>query len=214
MPDLDAKQVRSSMKRLSEAGLELFGADAHRFTINPPLRDSEVLAFEESHHISLPSDYRHFLSDIGNGGAGPYYGVFPLGQMDGSRGKLHSWRERDGFVGVLSEPFPLRDTWNDLSGQPSANLIDADPEEYDRQLTAFEKLYWGSARLNGAFPICHMGCALRIWLVVSGEEAGHLWLDRRAEDIGISPLTLKNKSRATFSSWYQKWLDDALQSLH
>ena len=212
MPDLDVKQVQRSMKRLCEARVELFGADAHRFIINAPLSDGEVLAFEQSHHISLPPEYRHFISHIGNGGAGPYYGVFPLGQMDGS-GRKDSWREGDGFVGVLSEPFPLREPWNDLSGQPSAKLIDTNLEEYERQLAAFEKFYWDSSRVNGALPICHLGCALRIWLVVSGEEAGNLWLDRRADDTGLSPLTLKNKLRATFSSWYQEWLDDALQNL-
>ena len=108
----------------------------------------------------------------------------------------HSWREGDGFVGVLSKPFPLRDAWNDLSGQPSAELIDANLEEYERQLAVFEKFYWDPARVNGAFPICTLGCALRILLVVSGEQAGHLWLDRRADDNGISPLISNNNLRS------------------
>jgi hypothetical protein len=210
---LDANQVRSSVKRLSKARSALFGADAHRFILNPPLGENEVRAFEELHHISLPADYRHFVTHISNGGAGPYYGVFPLGQWDGTGNKLNSWNEKDGFIGVLSEPFPLRDAWNDLCGQPSGDLIDTNLEEYERQLAAFEKIYWDTARVNGAFPICHLGCALRIWLVVSGDEKGHLWLDRRADDQGLSPLTLKNRLRATFSTWYQEWLDDALQSL-
>jgi len=120
-----------------------------------------------------------------------------------------SWRDSYGFVGVLSKPFPLRDAWNDLSGQPSAELIDANLEEYERQLAVFEKFYWDPGRVNGAFPICTLGCALRILLVVSGEQAGHLWLDRRADDNGISPLISNNNLRATFSAWYQEWLDDA-----
>jgi hypothetical protein len=47
----------------------------------------------------------------------------------------------------------------------------------------------------------------------SGEQAGHLWLDRRADDNGISPLISNNNLRATFSAWYQEWLDDALHTL-
>ena len=172
-----------------------------------------MLAFEKLHAVTLPDDYRHFMSHIGNGGAGPYYGVFPLGQMDGTGEEFELWNERDGLIGVLSESFPLRDAWNDLSGRPSEELLETNLEEYERQLGEFEKIYWDPARTNGALPICHMGCALRIWLAVSGEEAGHLWRDGRADDTGLSPLTLKNNVRATFSSWYEEWLDEALQTL-
>jgi hypothetical protein len=209
---LNPTQIQRSMKRLSGSKIELFGADRHHFVITPPLPEAEVAAFELRHHISLPADYRHFISHIGNGGAGPWYGVFPLGQMDGTDKDFHSWHEGDGFVGVLSEPFPLRDAWNDLSREPSEELIDSNEAEYDRLFAAFENAYW--AAIDGAFPICHLGCALRIWLVVSGDEAGKLWLDRRADYRGISPLTLKNDSVATFSSWYLEWLDDAIHALH
>ena len=211
MADLDPNLVRISLKRLSDSGKHLFGADRHQFATNPTLSSGEVSAFEQRHKVALPAEYRHFISHIGNGGAGPYYGVFPLGQMDYNF-EMKPWHEGDDFVGVLSAPFPLRGDWNDLSRKPSEKLNDANfEEEYYRQLDEFQRFYWGS--LNGAFPICHMGCALRIWLVVSDEEAGQLWLDRRADYKGLSPLTLKNNSRATFSSWYQEWLDDALEAL-
>jgi hypothetical protein len=211
--ELDSDQVQSSLKLLSSAHVDLFGADWHHFVLNPPLSDREIISFETLHSISLPTDYRHFVSHIGNGGAGPYYGVFPFGQMDDNY-ELKSWHEGDGFVGVLSEPFALRDAWNDLTRKPSEKLIETNLEEYDRQLATFEKIYWSPVRTNGAFPICHIGCALRIWLIVSGGEAGHLWLDGRADNTGLSPLTLKDKSLATFSSWYQEWLDSALEALH
>jgi hypothetical protein len=29
-----------------------------------------------------------------------------------------AWSENDGFVGILSKPFPHRGPWNDLSGEP------------------------------------------------------------------------------------------------
>ena len=51
---------------------------------------------------------------------------------------------------------------------PSSELQLTDEHEYERQYDEFEKRYWDSSRVNGAIPICEIGCALRIWLVVTG----------------------------------------------
>lgn len=205
MTELERSRIRELLQEMQSSGSRVFGADEHHFLLNPPLPEAEVAAFERYHRIILPSDYRHFITHIGNGGAGPFYGIFPLGQREGQ-----PWHEDDGFVGVLSRPFPHREAWNDLPGRPSEDLYETDPDEAERQLIAFDKLYYDSSWVNGAIPICHQGCAIRVWLVVAGEEAGHLWLDDRASDGGISPLELKNGARATFSSWYYEWLTGPL----
>jgi len=214
MAGLDPSQVHKALRRLSTARPAVFGANRHYWVLNESLPETEVSAFERFHRVSLPSDYREFLTRIGNGGAGPFYGVFPLGQMDGTAQLLKEWHENDGFVGVLSEPFPLRDAWNDLSGMPPEELLDSDEDEYFRRVGAFdEKTYWHSSRMNGAIPICHIGCALRIWLVVTGDEAVNLWRDGRADRTGLSPLTSQTGSRTTFSPWYDEWLQGAIRML-
>jgi hypothetical protein len=211
---LDASLVYEALRRLSAARPAVFGANAHHWMQNEVLFKHEVVAFEQLHRVSLPFDYRHFLTNIGDGGVGPFYGVFPLGQMDDTGSNpLKPWREGDGFVGILSEPFPLREPWNDLSGKPANELLDSNEEEYERQLDLFETGYWDSSRMNGAIPICHMGCALRIWLVITGDEAGHLWRDGRAEDAGLSPLSTNDDLRLTFSVWYRNWLEESLRML-
>src|SRR4051794_38942402 len=43
-----------------------------------PLSEERVLAYEKSHGIRLPSGYRTFLREIGNGGIGPDCGLLPL----------------------------------------------------------------------------------------------------------------------------------------
>jgi hypothetical protein len=209
---LDPKQVLSALRRLRESQTEVFGANGHHFVLNPKLTEDAALSFEDHHGISLPGDYRHFITRIGNGGAGPYYGVFPLGEMDGLGESLKPWHESDGFVGTLSKPFLFRDAWNDLGGKPAEGLMKTDEHEYERQLDEFENVYWGSALMNGAIPICHEGCALRIWLIVCGPEAGHLWYDGRADYSGLSPLCSRDGSRATFGAWYREWLQDALMA--
>lgn len=213
MATLDAAYVRESLRRLSVAKIDVFGASGHHFLLNSMLAETDVLAFEQRHCVRLPSEYRHFLTAIGNGGAGPYYGVFPLEKMDGLGSEFQPWAEDDGFVGVLSEPFPLTDEWNELQGMPSDELLKTDEPEYNRQFDQFEEKYLNSALVNGAIPICHQGCALRIWLVVTGVQAGHLWHDGRSDYTGMTPLRLSDGTPATFSPWYSEWLENAFHQI-
>ena len=172
MATIDAMQLRDSLRRLSASRTAIFGANSHSFLLNPPLTETEMSAFEQRHSIRLPAEYRHFLGCIGNGGAGPYYGVFPLGMMDDLGDKLKPWRENDGFIGLLSKPFPLKDEWNDVRGMPSDELLETDEQEYERQLDEFEKGYWISSLVNGAIPICHQRmCVARL----VGVERGARW---------------------------------------
>ncbi len=199
---LDARRVHNSLAKLAAAKSPVFGAESHRFVLNPPVDEAEVVAFERAHSVRLPEEYRHFLTKIGNGGAGPFYGVFPLGKMDGVF-SWHQWRESDGMVGILSKPFPLESEWNDLTGNPAGD------DNFDAMIEEFEKRYWDSSLANGAIPVCHTGCALRIWLVVTGRQVGNLWYDRRAELGGVMPLTLDDGTPLTFGAWYQEWLDQS-----
>lgn len=209
MSNLDPDYVRGSIQRLAEMGSKVFGSLGHGFALAEPLSDAAVESFEQRHRIRLPADYRHFMTRIANGGAGPDYGVFPLGVMD-DLAELKPWAEGDGFVGTLSEPFRFQEVWNDTYGMPDFDQLGDQEEEYENQMTAFEVKYWAPTLMNGAFPICHHGCALRYWLVVTGSEAGHVWFDQRADYKGLSPVLLKDGSRATFSAWYSEWLEEAL----
>jgi len=209
---LDPRAVRDSLRRLARAKIDLFGANGHGFILNKPVSERAVQAFESQHAIRLPQDYRDFMTQVGNGGAGPDYGLFPLGYADGGL-DLKPWSEGDGFVGTLSQPFQFTDSWNDTSGLPDLNPTPEHEEEADRMMAVFEERYWSSALMNGAFPICHRGCALRLWLVATGAEAGHVWRDGRADFSGLSPLLTKDGSRATFSSWYLEWLESCMEQI-
>lgn len=72
--------------------------------------------------------------------------------------------------------------------------------------------YFNSAIMNGAIPICHLGCALWQWLVVNGEHWGFVWSDYRVDHRGIFPIYDKSGRQMTFSDWYMSWLDESLQT--
>jgi hypothetical protein len=57
--------------RSLDPGLQRFGASAHRYAFNPPLSEGAIAEVESQYRITLAPDYRSFLRDVGNGGAGP-----------------------------------------------------------------------------------------------------------------------------------------------
>jgi len=137
--------------------------------MNPVLSENEIIKFETKYKIKLPLDYKSFLMEIGNGGAGPYYGVFALGKYDEG-----TWKENDGFVGVLSERFPYSSDWNEVPDFPNEEDYE-DEEEFEKDYQTVQEKYWKA--LNGAIPICHQGCANRNWLIISRSEKGKVWID-------------------------------------
>ncbi|HBI44939.1 MAG TPA: hypothetical protein DDY78_19100 [Planctomycetales bacterium] len=216
--EADFAAIRDGLRRLrdSAASLKVFGSIAHAFQTNPPLSEESVRMFEGRHRVILPKEYSGFLVRVGNGGAGPAYGLFKLGDMDAMNG-YEQWTEDNGFVGVLSKPFPHARPWNDLSEKPEfdesqEHSLDEE-DEYGRQMDAWERrIYWNTTHVNGAVPICHRGCALRQWLVVTGPEAGHVWDDDRTDYGGLKPVQSKGE-RVGFLQWYRSWLDEGLRQL-
>lgn len=209
---LDANDIRERLRRLGalDAARRVFGAIGHNYVLNPPLDKSILNAFEQQHGISLPDDYRQFLTQIGNGGAGPAYGLFPFGHDDVGR-----W-EDTMLLGDVGQPFAYSEPWN-LSDEfwKSEPRIDEgmSPEDEDRLWEEWDRreneAYWNPALMNGAIPICHIGCALRQWLVVHGPQHGYVWDDRRVDHAGLSPALDVDGKPLTFAAWYLSWLANA-----
>jgi hypothetical protein len=190
----------------SDAARRRFGATDHDYKLNPPLSASVLEAFEGAHGIILPEDYRYFITEIGNGGAGPYYGLFPFGQH-GDSFDFISWEE--GYlVGDVSKPFPHVRAWN----LPTTFWAQIPNSDDDKLWEAWDKIeyehYWNPSLMNGAIPICNLGCNLRQWLVVNGEHRGFVWNDYRVDRAGISPLETKSGSPVSFADWYMSWLNE------
>lgn len=202
--------LAADLKQLNASGAEvgMFGEEVHSYELNPVLTANEVSTFEHEHDVRLPDDYRQFITRVGNGGAGPYYGLFALGEMDDGD-DFGPW---DNFIGELSSPFPHIKAWNNVSDKPEYQGA-GDDERFDPLIEEFDERYFDPRHVCGAIPICHLGCARRQWLVVTGPEAGNVWCDDRADYKGLYPLRSDKHDRVTFYEWYRGWLDEAMSKL-
>lgn len=192
---------------------KVFGASTHDYRLNPKLTEAQVAKFERTWRFRVPKDYRVFLTELGNGGAGPYYGVFELGKIDDGFGftKWKTWKLEP------RKKFPHRKRWNDREllyrSAPDAKdeaaydeWLDSDKREAD-----FLRYVKGVGVDRGCIPLCHEGCALRDWLVVTGPEAGSVWHDASADENGIAPVAIGKRTRVSFSEWYLDWLKHSLK---
>lgn len=104
------EELRSLLEkaRATDADLKQFGAKQHKYQWNPPASLKEIEKFEKETGISLPDGYRNFLLQAGNGGAGPFYGLFSLEQVKG----WLSWQVEPGETPYLApgtDPDSLKD---------------------------------------------------------------------------------------------------------
>ena len=86
MPDaFPLEKFRTLLKQAGETDIALkqFGAKNHKYQWNPPASLKEIEDFEREIGVSLLEDYREFLLQAGNGGAGPFYGLFPISASKG-----------------------------------------------------------------------------------------------------------------------------------
>lgn len=80
------KQIDRIKKKLKKAkridrNCAIFGVSSHEYRLNKKLSKNEVEEFELKYSIKLPEDFKEFLLEIRNGGAGPFYGVLKLQNM-------------------------------------------------------------------------------------------------------------------------------------
>jgi len=185
---LDVQRLKSSDKRF-----EIFGTTFHKYEFNPTLTEDYILKFEENHKIHLPNDYKAFLKEVGNGGAGPHYGMYKLENY-------YQPRFYDGsdanYVGdnFLQTPFPYTKS-NPFIEDDIDEVISG--EEYAKEFIK---------NISGAITLAHQGCGYFDMLIVSGEEKGKVWVDATVSDYGMYCAF------NSFTEWYLNWINVNLEN--
>ena len=179
----DEGGVRARIRELAarDPDRSRFGADTHRYQLSPALPEAEVRAFEAVHGIDLPAEYRSFVTEVGDGPAGPGHGLMPLAAPRRlGAGEEWEWAvddewEEDRLPGRLSGPFPLAEPLPGRIG-PSA-----------RELTP------------GTLMLADEGCGIYVRLILNGPRRGEVW--RLDPDWGgFAPVS------PDFRTWYAEWL--------
>lgn len=164
--------------------LKEFGANRHGYQMNEPLELEAIARFEAKTGIALPNEFSEFLQVVGNGGAGPYYGIAPL--------------DSDRIAGALKQECLLSpDMTPEEWGTMIAFLDDPSIKPEERRRLQ-EELY------GGMLGIGSMGWTFEMKLVLNGPYRGRVvYVDRSYQ---IPFFTYE----ANFLEWYERWLDEII----
>ncbi|MEO6304264.1 MAG: SMI1/KNR4 family protein [Bacteroidia bacterium] len=192
------EKIKSKLHELAskDKNTVIFGASKHKYQLNSIRTEAQVSAFEAKHKIKLPTGYRAFIKEIGDGGAGPYYG---LESLETSLYNDLDYKDDNELIDP-SIPFPHTEAWN-------MEMPDTDSDEYD-------ELYFDKKLMGGVLRLCNYGCGVSMNLVVTGSEAGNMWVDDRCNENGIFPdQYFGNEEKIDFLTWYELWLDESIKEV-
>ena len=203
-------QQKLSQAKEADKNLEVFGADAHQYHLNPPVSEAEVLAFEEKYGVSLPEDYRAFVQTIGDANAqkldimvGPYYGLYAFGtQVDDL---LYKGSETYLKAPCALSPDMTQEEWEALSSPLlMSEEEDEDEEEVDTTETEEEYIRQCGKVFGGLLPLGSQGCAYYHALVLTGPYAG------RVVNVNWDLLKPVFAFETNFLDWYERYLDEVI----
>ncbi|MEH2056089.1 MAG: SMI1/KNR4 family protein [Nostoc sp.] len=214
-------QLKKKLTQLAilDATFEVFGSESHQYQFKPCLSNKDIQVFESRYNITLPSEYRNFLLEVGNGGAGPGYGLSGLWGIeyeDVIPEKLY----HENYE-ILSKAFPWKKAWNDLD-----LIVDNNTNSVVKSDAYFDDKF-----IQGTLTITNYGCGIYAMLVITGEQSGKIWIDDRTNDNGIYPASLSfchafhdidpddfpnsdEEQPLGFYDWYEDWLNRSLNQIH
>lgn len=204
MAEMESIVERLAALRAADGDRRIFGASTHGHATGAPVDPALLARVEELAGVPLPEDYRAFLTEVGDGGAGPYYGIKPLADALA--------RVADGWgAEVLGADNPLTADvdFTEVLGGPAdwaehVARLESDPA-YDAGFERLTAEYLDEPWCNGRLPIADYGCGDWYFLVLRGPRRGSLWVDCVVGGSGMYCLEVD------FRTWYTRWLDDALE---
>lgn len=199
------KRIKNKLNNLKaiDIDFEIFGSEGHKYKFNSTLTESEILDFEKKYNLVLPDGYKSFLMEVGNGGAGPFYGLLSLYDNEGESVNL------DYDFGFDLENPCLLQKYNFYDEKiENAETENEEQELWDLKDSLINEDYQNAKK--GITFLCHEGCGMYSVLVLKGKESGTVWWFNFSDDVGVLPILFKKK-KVNFLDWYEMWLDKSLE---
>ena len=169
-----------------------FGAYSHKYKVSAPASEETIQEFEEQEGIQLPEEYRNFLMFVGNGGAGPYYGLYGVETEKKELHDSHGTR----LYRVREEPV----IYPNMSAEEWDRVADPENMPGDGRQKG-EEVY----PYVGVLPIGSQGCTLMTGIMLAGPYRGQVvYYD---EDFCGPPFFVREKG---FLAWYERWLREVI----
>ena len=202
-------QQKLSQAKAADKDLQVFGASSHKYHLNPPVSEAEVLAFEEKYGVRLPKCYRAFMLTIGDAKAekldfiaGPYYGLYAFGtQVDDL---LYEGSEIYLKAPCALSPNMTQEEWETLSAP--LELDDFEDDEEEGYVIEVEDNYFAERAkvFGGLLPLGSQGCTYYHALVLNGKYAG------RVVNVDLDLAQPKFAFETNFLDWYERYLDEVI----
>ena len=195
-------QQKLDQAKAADKNLEVFGADAHKYHLNPPVSEAEVLAFEKKYGVQLPECYRAFMLTVGDAKAkksdfiaGPYYGLYAFGTSVDSL--LYEKIETYLKAPCNLSPDMTREEWDALT-DPLLPSEEEEEEDDDKYFAERAKVF------GGLLPLGSQGCTYEHALVLNGKYAG------RVVNVDLDLAQPKFAFETNFLDWYERYLDEVI----
>lgn len=171
--------------------------DATDIVWNPAAADTDFVAFEARHGVTLPDDYKRVMATIGNGCEGAFT-VFPVGYARMHFEEPLELLER-GETLDLGRPFPLATSRGYWHVDADASPGDDEDDPYDEELEGDEdgdELDFGYV---GVLPVGFSVSGLAL-LVVNGKDRGLVW-EHELGSPSIVPMPTPVVRSLSFAQW-------------
>ena len=207
-------QQKLAQAKAADKNLEVFGADAHQYHLNPPVSEAEVLAFEKKYGVSLPEDYRAFVQTIGDAKAqkldtmaGPYYGLYAFGTQVNDL--VYDQTETYLKAPCALSPDMTKEEWEALSSPLLMNDEEDEgfenyEQEEDETQTEEDYTQQCGKVFGGLLPLGSQGCAYYHALVLTGPYAG------RVVNVNWDLIQPTFAFETNFLDWYERYLDEVI----
>lgn len=198
---LRREEIEQILERASRVDkkYELFGASTHKYKLNPPINASFVRSIEEKYGFTFPEDYFQFITEVGDGGAGPDYGIQPFTDFLQEGKDSYSKRYWEEYHYSLAKPFVPRP----MEAHEVEEFAIATKEAYERNpdnyLICEEDFETRFCDTDGYFTLGTHGCQWDFGMIISGERRGQIFDTDNEGAYGF----LAN----SFTEFYQRWLD-------